>query len=155
MAALFARRPSEELAGRLIATRAWHAVRQAADDSELGRGMLAAAADDGDLEACKRLVLAGAAERDDGLREAADAMTLWQVGVALDDAGEEERALGFHRAAAEKGDVDSMLEVLVRGADDESRAMQAMLAERGDAYRLGKAADRLEGDRAAELRALI
>jgi hypothetical protein len=33
--------------------------------------------------------------------------------------------------------------------------MQAQLAERGDWYRLGQAADRLDGERAQELRALV
>jgi hypothetical protein len=155
MAALLARRPSEELADKLIATRDWYVVRQAADDSELGRRLLAAAADAGDVEALKRLVLGGELARDEALKEAADSITLWQTAVALDNGGEAGRGLSFHRVAADKGDVDSMLEVLVRGGEDESRAMQAKLAERGDWWRIGKAAERLEGERAAELRALI
>jgi hypothetical protein len=152
---LLRRRPGDELADKLIATGDWDAVRRAADDSELGRRMLGAAADAGDAEALKRLVLGGETARDDALKDAADSLTLWQTAVALDEGGEDARALDFHRVAADKDDVDSMLEVVVRGAEDESRAMQAKLAERGDWWRLGKAADRLEGERAAELRALI
>ena len=155
IAALLARRPSEELADRLIATHDWSAVRQAADDSELGRRLLGAAADAGDVDALKRLVLAGHEERDGALIGGGDSLTLWQTAEALDAAGQRERGLRFHRAAAEKGDVDSMREVLVRGDEEESRAMQALLLERGDHYRLGQAADRLDGERALELRALI
>jgi hypothetical protein len=159
MASLFRLAPTDELAGKLVETGDWAAVRRAADDSELGRRLVAAAADAGDVDALKRLVLAGAEERDEELVRAADSLTLWQSAEALDAADQRERGLRFHRAAADKGDVDSMREVLVRGDEEESRANQERLLVRHDFYRLGQAADRLEGranaGRAEELRALI
>jgi hypothetical protein len=155
MAALLRRRPGDELADKLIATRDWDVVRQAADDSELGRRLLAAAADAGDADALKRLVVAGVESRDADLIAAADALTLWQTAEELDAGGDEARGLRFHRAAAIKGDVDSMREVLVRGEEEESRENQEQLRKRQDWYRLRQAADRLDGERAAELRALI
>ena len=72
--------------------------------------------------------------------------------MSLDDA-DPPRALRLHRAAADKGDVDSMREVVVRGMEDESRVNQTRLAERGDWRRLEEAAGRMEGARAEELRA--
>ncbi len=155
MVSLLRRRPDDELVDKLIATRRWDAVVQAADESELGRRLLDAAADAGDVEALKRLVLAGVEERDEALIEVADSFTLWQTADALDAGDAIRRGLWFHRAAADKGDVDSMREVLVRGDAEQSRVNQDRLLARRDLHRLGQAADRLEGERAQELRALI
>jgi hypothetical protein len=67
-----------------------------------------------------------------------------------------ERALQFHRAAADKGDSDSMREVLVRGDEDESRLNRNRLLELGAWDKLEAAAGRLDESsptRAAEIRA--
>ena len=147
MASLFRLAPTEELAGKLVETGDWAAVRRAADDSELGRRLLAAAADAGDVDALKRLVLAGAEERDEELVRAADSLTLWQTADALDDAGDQrERGLRIPPRSRRQGrrGLDAR-GARARRRSRESRATQARLVERGDWYRLGQAADRLDG----------
>jgi hypothetical protein len=152
----------------LVASQDWEAVTHAGRDvadSDRALRLLEAAADAGYVEAISLLVASPRFDRDVGDRwmprliDTGDAPWLWDAAQTLDPS-EPERALTLHRAAADAGDPDSMLEVLVRCAatdPDASLQNQARLAQLDDKRRLGRAADRLaeeNPERAAELRAL-
>ncbi len=157
LASLLIMEPSRELAERLTATGEWVAVRragQALSQHELGPELLGAAAGAGDLGAIDALVHGGWTAYDEKLLAEASAFTLWRIALRLDPS-DPERGLRFHRAAAAKGDVDSMREVLVRGGEEESRANQARLAEMSQWDRLEEAAAALDDARAEQIRAQI
>jgi hypothetical protein len=153
------------LVDRLVQSRDWSAVRDAAarvGDSELAAPLLETAAEAGDLEAMAELIRRGApaSERwEEPLIAEGSGLRLWSLAKDLDER-DPDRGLRFHRAAADapQGDVDSMLEVLVRGDAEAARANQARLVEREDWDRLRRAADRLretDPERAAEIEALV
>jgi TPR repeat protein len=153
---------------RLIASRDWVAVRDAAaraPGSSRAARLLEAAAEGGDTDAMAELIRRGAAgsERwEEPLIATGNGLRLWRLAQDLDHQ-DPERGLRFHRAAASapQGDVDSMLEVLVRCAQSDpeaSRENQERLAAREDWERLRQAAERLretDPERAAEIDALI
>jgi hypothetical protein len=158
MASLLIRRPADEDAERLLATRDWAAVRRAggALGGERGEALLTHAADAGDTEALEALVRGHGSDGrwDERFIAAGSDIDLWRVAVALDPA-DPERALRFHRAAADKGDTDSMREVVARGEPEESRANVERLVERGEWGRLEDAAARLDEEPAARIRARV
>jgi hypothetical protein len=154
------------LVDRLLQSRDWSAVRDAAarvpDPDVAARLLVTAAEAGGDDEAMAELVrlgLPGSERWEEPLMAAASGLRLWRLAQDLDQR-DPERGLRFHRAAADapQGDVDSMLEVLVRGDAEAARANQARLVEREDWDRLRRAAERLretDPERAAEIEALV
>jgi hypothetical protein len=158
----------DQLLARLLASGDWHSVRDAASnvaDADLAAELLTAAARHGDTESMAALIVRGVpgSERwDEPFTAGSTGLRLWQLARDL-DATDPDRGLVFHRAAAahEYGDIDSMLEVLVRCAatdPEASRASQARLVERQNWELLRAAAERLresEPERAAEIDALL
>ncbi len=153
---------------QLVASQDWEAITHAGRDladSDRALRLLEAAADAGHGDASSLLV--ASARFDDGVRDrwmsrliaSGGSYRLWDAARTL-DSSDPERALTLHRAAADAGDPDSMVEVLVRCAASDPEASlenQARLAELEDKTYLERAADRLaeeNPERAEELRAL-
>jgi hypothetical protein len=147
-------------AERLLVTGDSEAVRRAAEgiaDAALSERLLEAAADAGDVDTLALLARRGDTLRDDRLIELGSAYELWDVARYLEREAPD-RALKFHRAAADKGDYDSMLEVLVRGDEDESRLNENRLLQLGAWEKLEAAAGRVgesSPTRAVEIRANV